>query len=427
MKFLENNFFNCSYLFGKWIFGRKRKLDNLLSQVNGADLSISKKELEQEYRKIQEQYTEIRLHTLLSRRIGEYIPRYLTAVEDCRENVQKGILDVFILRDYKEHNSRLSKIMGRHIHIIDKTNIDIWKYTLCRFPKVEFDKYWGQYSDRSTDSFFIPEKTSKYFTLTEEEEKEGNQKKILMGLNGPYVCASSRDSKYLATIVPTIDCHYHDYRDSDINRLNLSADYLWDKGIDMVRMGRYVKDKADFNNCIDYANQYYDELMDIVLMKDCKFYIGDTNGLLLLPMVLNCPVALKNYVPFFNPSWSALPHNTNDLVILKKYYKRDENRFLSVREMMQVDRKVACIGQRYNKLGIEVIENSAEEILDLVMEMNARIDGEWIETSEDIELQKKFQNVVEEWAKLDNLKENEMFSGKIGAMFLRKNPFLLND
>lgn len=425
MKFFKNNVMNRLSLSEKEMAERKRKVDYTFSKQNGIDLNITQETFEQEYGKIREQYTEIRLHKLFSKRIGEYVPRYLTAMQDCMENKAEGILDVFVLSDYKEHNSRLTEMMGRNLPVITGENIDLWKYILCRFPKVEFDKYWSQYADKRTDRFFLPEETALYFTMTEEEKWEGAYKKQAMGLNGPYVCASSRDSEYLETVSPAIDGHYHDYRDSDINKLHLSADYLAGKGITMVRMGRYVKNKTDFHNCIDYASQYYDELMDIMLMKDCKFYVGDTNGLLLLPMALNRPVALKNMVPFFQPSWSALPHNTKDLAILKKYYKKDEKRFLSAREMMQVDRKVVYNGQRYHKLGIEVVENSAEEILDLVMEMDERIDGEWMEKPEDTELQRKFRDVVEEWASMNNVDENEIFSGKIGTMFLRKNPFLL--
>ena len=36
-----------------------------------------------------------------------------------------------------------------------------------------------------------------------------------------------------------------------------------------------------------------------------------------------------------------------------------------------------------NKLGLEIIENAPEEIRDACIEMNMRIDGEWVETDED--------------------------------------------
>jgi len=421
---------NIDYLYllvknGK--LGRKRQVKYFLSESINTGLNIKESELKKLYKKLQKQYKEIRVHSLDSTRIGEYISRYLIAVEDSKKNAQRGILDVFILTDCINHNARLSKVMGRNIQIVDETNINIWEYILCHFPKVKFEKYWSKYNERDKDKLIRPEDTAQYFKLTEEEEKEGQYKKAFMGLNRPFVCALSRDAVYLNKIAPRDNWHYHDYRDSNINKCNLSAEYLSQKGITMVRMGKFVKDTVDFNNCIDYANQYYDELMDIVLMKDCKFFLGDANGVSLLPMVFNKPLAFKNVIPAFLDAWGSSPQNSQNLFIFKKYYKKDENRFLSIKEMMEIEKKVTYYGQRYKKFGIEVVENSAEEILDLTMEMNARIDGEWIETPEDIELQKKYRIILEEWIQFAHLKENAMIHAKIGAMFLKKNPFLLKE
>lgn len=408
------------------IFGRKRQVISCLSCGRYAGYNIKKKEWIQFYEMIQKQYTEIRLHRLWSTRVGEYGARYLAAVEDAQRNAAKGILDVFILSDCVNDNTRLSEIMGRNIHIIDKTNIDKWKYTLSRFPNVEFNKYWNDYEKTPKDVLLLSQNTFQYLQLTEEEEKEGQYKQKKMGLYAPFVCASSRDSAYLATIDSTYNWHYHDYRDSDINHLDRSAKYLAEKGITMVRMGRAVKDKVNFSNCIDYANQYYDELMDIFLMRECKFFVGDTSGVIFFPMALNRPCAFKNYVPSFIDGLEGLPYNPQNLRIFKKYYSLKENRFLSIREMMQIEKKCTFYGNKYAELEIEMVENSSEEILDLVKEMNSRLDGEWRDTEEDVELQKKYQAIFNEWCAQEHLNENGIYHGRVGAMFLRKNSFLLD-
>lgn len=405
---------------------KKKQIIERLSMDKDTGFNVRKNEWRKKYQEIRKQYREIRVHRLWSTRIGEYIVRYLTIVEDSKKNAEKGILDVFILSDCMNHNARLSTIIGRNIHIIDKTNIDMWKYILYRFPKVAFSKYWNIYANKKKDRRFDAESTVQYFRLTQEEEQEGQYKKEAMGLKGPFVCVSSRDATYLEKILPEIDCHYHDFRDSDINNFSSSADYLSKQGITAVRMGRYVKNSVEFDNCIDYANEYYDELLDIVLAKDCKFYIGDSSGIVWLPMVLNRPIALRNWIPVFLDS-ETLPYNSHNLMIFKKYYKKDENRFLSIKEMMEIEKKVKYNGNLYVQYGIEVIENSAEEILDLVMEMNARIDGKWIETVEDIKLQEKYQRIYKEWFMKQHYKESTMLRMKVGTLFLRKNAFLLDE
>ena len=251
-----------------------------------------------------------------------------------------------------------------------------------------------------------------------------------MGLNTPFVCVSSRDATYLATIHPEVDCSSHDYRDSDINNIAQAANYLADKQIMTVRMGRYVHDKAGFDNCIDYANKYYDELMDIALMKDCKFYVGDSNGVCIFPMALNTPYALKNVIPVFSDIFGSDPQDIQNLYIFKKYYSKIKNRFLSIKEMIEIDKIVISCGyginKKYAELGVEIIENSAEEVLDLVMEMNARIDGEWVETEGDIKRQEEYRRIFEQWRKQENYRESEVLRAQVGALFLRKNSFLLD-
>jgi len=391
------------------------------------------------YQEVMKQYNEIRLHRFMSNRIGEYIPRYiwfLTSAE-IQENKRNGILDLFVLIDCIRHNSRLTAIFRRHIDLIDETNVDLWLQILSDFPgKIETHE-WDDYIQRKNKGIRIYSRDIiQYFALTPDEEQEGLAKKKDMGLNQPFVCIASRDATYESTNEPWNDWSYLDYRDSDINKLSLAADYLRTKGIVTVRMGRDVGKSANFGNCIDYAKKYYDELMDIVLMRDCKFYIGDTNGLNALPKVFNRPVAFKNIVPYFSLGEDFFPFNPDDIIILKKYYNKHENRFLSLKEMAEIHSYLLSLGlcnwlpriDQYEKLGIEVVENSAEEILDLTIEMNARLDGEWVDTEEDIERQKRVQEIFQEWLDQSGVNEYSTFKDyRIGTLFLRKNPFLLAD
>lgn len=413
-----------NFLFWDCIPIRSIKVNIRLSRSKDSGYNLKKKEWKSLYKKIKENYKEIRIHELWSTRIGEYIVRYLTAKEDAERNAKKGILDVFVLTDCMNHNARLTRIMGRNIHIVDDTNVYMWQKILHRFPKVEFSKYWTDYSIKKNDRSRNADKVVQYFKLTTSEEKEGHAKMEAMGLCSPFVCISSRDSKYLSVLFPGLDCTYHNFRDSDINRIGPAAEYLGKKGIKTVRMGREVQGGVNFENCIDYANMYYDELLDIVLSKECKFYLGDSSGIIWLPMVFNRPLAFANLIPVFLDS-EAFLYNQYTLYIFKKYYKKDEKRFLSINEMMQVEKEVRYNGNKYAEFGIEVIENSEEEILDLVMEMNARLDGEWIDTPQDLELQRKYQSIYRTWCEQEQYQESATLHFNVGTMFLRKNTFLL--
>jgi putative glycosyltransferase (TIGR04372 family) len=68
----------------------------------------------------------------------------------------------------------------------------------------------------------------------------------------------------------------------------------------------------------------------------------------------------------------------------------------------------------------EIVKNTAEEITEVVLEMNQRIDGTWVETDEDIELQERFRELrkaIPQWKVQQSV--------RIGAAFLRRYKHLL--
>jgi hypothetical protein len=76
-----------------------------------------------------------------------------------------------------------------------------------------------------------------------------------------------------------------------------------------------------------------------------------------------------------------------------------------------------------NRLGIdyEIVKNTSRQITDVATEMVMRIHGNWIETNEDKELQKRFRLVQEK------LRPADRAPAKIGAKFLREHQYLLPD
>lgn len=74
---------------------------------------------------------------------------------------------------------------------------------------------------------------------------------------------------------------------------------------------------------------------------------------------------------------------------------------------------------QYEKLGIELIENTSDEVLDVSMEMHQRLNNTWETTDEDEVLQKRF------WDTFPKSELHGEFLARIGADFLRQNRELL--
>ena len=75
---------------------------------------------------------------------------------------------------------------------------------------------------------------------------------------------------------------------------------------------------------------------------------------------------------------------------------------------------------QYEQFGLDVIENTADEITALAVEMDERLNNTWEMTEEDEELQRRF------WAILNLDEVHEPFLPRIGAEFLRQNRELLD-
>ena len=76
-------------------------------------------------------------------------------------------------------------------------------------------------------------------------------------------------------------------------------------------------------------------------------------------------------------------------------------------------------GHQYEEHGIEVVENTPEEITSVAVEMDERLKGTWKTSEEDEWLQQRF------WSLFKPSDLNGVFHLRIGADFLRQNRNLL--
>ena len=255
------------------------------------------------------------------------------------------------------------------------------------------------------------------FSLKEEEM--GRRALEILGIpNGKqYICFHARDSAYLDRFGHKIDWSYHDYRDSSVQNYVPAAEEMANRGCYAVRMGAIVKDPINSSNpqVIDYAtNGQRTDFNDIYIGSHCRFFLCSNGGMSIIPEIFRIPVVYLNW-----PSILAIsPWVLKGLFIFKKFYLKNENRYMSFSEIMNLEFGGRDTNEILAKLNLELIENSPEEIRAVTMEMVERLDGIWETTEEDERLQQRF------WAHFgpDKLKSPGL---RIGADFLRENKELL--
>ena len=233
-----------------------------------------------------------------------------------------------------------------------------------------------------------------------------------------FICFHARDGTYLRTIFAGRDWGYHDYRDSSIDNCVPAAEELTRRGNFAIRMGAVVDKELETSNpmIIDYSTRSRSDFLDIYLSAKCRFFICANDGLTFLPMIFRRPTIVTNMVPLeYLPAWAA-----NNLIIVKKLWLRRERRFMTFREILDSGAARFLFSEQYDQLGIDPLENTPEEITDVALEMDERLNGTWHTTEEDQELQRRF------WALIEGSEVHGTILSHIGAEFLRQNRELLD-
>ena len=79
-----------------------------------------------------------------------------------------------------------------------------------------------------------------------------------------------------------------------------------------------------------------------------------------------------------------------DLLITKHFLSKESRKKLTISEIFDKGVALTFHNEEYRKKGVELEENTPEEIKDFVIEMEERVSGKWRETQEDLILQEKF-------------------------------------
>lgn len=236
-----------------------------------------------------------------------------------------------------------------------------------------------------------------FFSFSEDEEMFGQRELQRIGLppGASFICFHSRDSYYLNKTQPGNDWAYHDYRDSKIeNYAGAIEKYLEDKDCYAVRMGALVQEPLATKHprIIDYAaNGSRTDFLDVYLSAKCRFFLGTDCGLTIFPEVFRRPVIVANKVSIcYMPRYMA-----RGVVILKKWFLKTEKRFMTLEEIFKF--RIQDIKPR--ELGITLIENTPEEILAAMEEVDAMLEGGWKSSADDERMQKRFWELFgkEKW------------------------------
>lgn len=208
-----------------------------------------------------------------------------------------------------------------------------------------------------------------YYSLTAEDRRQGNRFLARFGIpaDAPLVVIHNRESGWQPSLT------YHSYRNADIHRCLPTIEYLLRRGYYVVRLGdKSMKPLPRLSDrLLDMPfHPQYQPSVELYCTAMCRFFVSVPSGPLSFAVAFNKPVVWI-HSPIASYHWG----NPQDLLVPKKYYSHRLNRNLTYSEIVTSPLVDFVQTDEFTKFGVELHENTPDEILRSVQEMEACLEG----------------------------------------------------
>jgi putative glycosyltransferase (TIGR04372 family) len=270
----------------------------------------------------------------------------------------------------------------------------------------------------------IPEFLDCLLTFTKSEEMIGSQ--ILENTERNFICLNVRDSAYDHHLGRS-ENFIRKIRNSNIDDYKGAIEYLVNNDILVFRMGLAVEKTIEIinTNFIDYAsNGLRTELLDIFLGAKCKFAVSTGSGWDAIPEMFKRPILEVNVFDCYRPMNLA----RKQIAFPKIFWSIEKGRPLTLCELIELFHSGVLTLKLSSpeKIGLKIRDLSSEELLDAVREMVQRVDGIFVETPEQKEMQAKAKYILSNHPKLQPSPNYFPVRLEFASCFLSRYPNFLD-
>ncbi len=269
---------------------------------------------------------------------------------------------------------------------------------------------------------WVKEKRPPVLTLKDQDYERGWQCLRELGIpeNAWFVCLHAREAGWNDK-----DSQKERFRNVDIKTYIPAIKAVVDAGGWVIRMGdSSMTPLPKLPQVIDYAHsRVTSDWMDVFLSSQCRFFIATSSGLFSFAMAFGVPVVATNFLPGVSILYYF---SRQDILIPRIFRSRKENRALSFQELLSPPISMLGAQNLYERFDLEIIDNTPEEIKEVVVEMLERFEGTLIYNNEDKSLQAKFRSMTEQCSDLYGV-EKIPIGARIGRDFLYKHASLLRE
>ena len=355
----------------------------------------------------------VRIVEIQAHKLGGLVIRCDIYLSEKRLGRHRGFVDLFFLNG-KPINKAVTNYFGTEM---------TWRRWL-KWPFVALKKIAPNsghlHLPRSGDIEGVLVTDQVNIPLSQDIIKRGDEWLAKFGVSpdDDVLLFANRDSVHLSTVLPDRDWSYHDYRDFPIDDMLPMVEVMTQKGYYAVRVGAHVAAPVETDNSriIDYSSLGWSEEMDLYLGHRCKMMISTTSGVVEIARLFRKPIGYVNASPFL--TMTNIKTRRENFWCPKLYYSKHLGRCLTFQEIVDSGHGNTSKGHILEDAGIELINNTPEEIITLAEEMDASVNGRFSLGQEDETLIRRFYDI------LGGMTPEEGFA-QISAGFLRKHQSLL--
>jgi putative glycosyltransferase (TIGR04372 family) len=373
----------------------------------------------------------VRVHGVQNTRIGHFTlftaQTYLKLSEDKSKFCAKGI-NLYAVGSVASANVFLETMWKRKIPLISGNLgwliVDLFKRIPenCVYVETFGNDRTGLIIQYPPCLSFYPAEIKLGVNFLKSLEIEDSQK---------FVCLHVRDSSYLSKSWDYFgyskghDWSHHDYRNSEISTFVAAAEALADMGYTVFRMGAIVEKPLNSRHpkVIDYAtNGMRSEFLDIFLGAHCTFCVSTGSGWDSIPMIFRRPSLYVNLLPVF-----AHDCVVRDLLIYPKILQdKVTKNALGLAEIIDRGIQTRHETHHYLSAGAGFRELNSDELVEAVTEMAARVEGTFVETPEQKQMQAKLNHILSNHPKLQPTPNHFPIRAKFASCFLSNYPNFLD-
>ncbi len=361
-------------------------------------------------------FIEIRFSHLCTSRIGHQITNF----DICLCSISKK---TFVLFSYDEDiaNNYLFKNFKKTKQVFFSRFFRYFHNSILSVnPNSNLIISWETYQPKFTKHLSLESKVNlpKIDELELESFFEKYNLKNFIGIN-------ARNNLYVSKL-KNQDDNFHDFRNFEFEDFDKSINFLKNKNYQIVKLGQtFLEENYKFkdNEILTSMDFKDNKKFDFLLNKYSKYNICGNSGLTAISSVLRKSIIYINFIPFNLDNLSYC--SPGSIVLPKKIFSYDKNRFLNFREMNKLNFSIHNKIDPYKENKLKVINNTPDEILNAVIEMENKFKDHSSFYSKNKNFQKNFWDAFEN-KEQDKVKflENKL-KILISSSFLEQNQELL--